>query len=208
MWRESSADRGALTLPHLIERAKTGEPSAIADLYGRYATTLYQTAYRIIGSRSDAEDVVHDLFVGLPSALKRYEDHGQFAAWLKRVAVRLALVSLRSGRRRSPTASRLTAYAPAHRRLAVPCSDTRSTPSTGSYPRTTSPCSNEHSVPREFLGTNVVFLHLEVDQELAHGLDHAFGTGQVKDRCLQIRDVLLDHFCGDPSALALPVVRR
>ena len=100
MWRELSADRGALTLPHLIERAKTGDPSVIADLYGRYATTLYQTAYRITGSQTDAEDVVHDLFVGLPSALKRYEDHGQFAAWLKRVAVRLALVRLRSERRR------------------------------------------------------------------------------------------------------------
>ncbi|MEO7043312.1 MAG: RNA polymerase sigma factor [Gemmatimonadaceae bacterium] len=92
-----------MTLPHLIERAKSGEPSALADLYGRYATTLYQTAYRITGSRSDAEDVVHDLFVGLPSALKRYEDHGQFAAWLKRVTVRLALVRLRSDRRRSTT---------------------------------------------------------------------------------------------------------
>ncbi|MEO7104490.1 MAG: RNA polymerase sigma factor [Gemmatimonadaceae bacterium] len=92
-----------MTLPQLIDRARSGEPSAIADLYGRYATTLYQTAYRITGSRSDAEDVVHDLFVGLPSALKRYEDHGQLAAWLKRVAVRLALVRLRSNHRRSTT---------------------------------------------------------------------------------------------------------
>ncbi|MEO7217987.1 MAG: sigma-70 family RNA polymerase sigma factor [Gemmatimonadaceae bacterium] len=98
MSRKLSADRDVVILPHLIDRARAGEPSAIAELYSRYATSLFQTAYRITGARSDAEDVVHDLFVGLPGALKRYEDHGQLAAWLNRIVVRLALVRLRSDR--------------------------------------------------------------------------------------------------------------
>lgn len=52
----------------------------------------------------DAEDVVQDLFVGLPEALRTYRDEGRFEAWLHRVAVRLTLMRLRSARRRNEVA--------------------------------------------------------------------------------------------------------
>jgi DNA-directed RNA polymerase specialized sigma24 family protein len=50
---------------------------------------------------SEAEDVVHDLFVGLPEALGRYDERGSFAPWLHRVAVRLGLSRLWTQKRRS-----------------------------------------------------------------------------------------------------------
>ena len=84
----------------LIERARAGEPEALAALYKRYAQPIMGLAYRLTGSREDAEDVLHDLFLGLPEALQRYEERGRFESWLKRVAVRLALIRLRSQRRR------------------------------------------------------------------------------------------------------------
>lgn len=99
MPRKLSAVSGPLTLGDLVDRARAGEPAAIGELYDRYADTLFGTAYRMTGSRSDAEDAVHDLFVGLPNALRRYEDHGQLGAWLNRVVARLALVRMRSDRR-------------------------------------------------------------------------------------------------------------
>jgi len=55
-------------------------------------------AYRLLMSRADAEDVVHDLFVGLPEALRRYEERGSMESWLKRIVVRLALSRLRARR--------------------------------------------------------------------------------------------------------------
>jgi len=55
---------------------------------------------RLTGSRDDAEDVVQDLFVGLPRALKAYREQGRFESWLKRIAVRLCLIRLRSRKRR------------------------------------------------------------------------------------------------------------
>jgi RNA polymerase sigma-70 factor (ECF subfamily) len=99
MPRKLLASRGSLTLEGLIDRARAGESAAIGGLYNRYADALFRTAYRMTGSRSDAEDAVHDLFVGLPDALRRYEDHGQLGAWLNRIVVRLALVRMRSDRR-------------------------------------------------------------------------------------------------------------
>jgi len=70
----------------------------IAELYRRHARALLAVAYRLLLSRADAEDVVHDLFVGLPEALRRYQERGRMEGWLKRIVVRLALTRLRMKR--------------------------------------------------------------------------------------------------------------
>jgi RNA polymerase sigma-70 factor (ECF subfamily) len=56
-------------------------------------------AYRLTGSRADAEDVLHDVFLGLPEALRRYEEQGSLTSWLKRVTARVALTRVRSRER-------------------------------------------------------------------------------------------------------------
>jgi len=70
----------------------------LAELYRRHANALLATAYRLLLSRADAEDVVHDLFIGLPAALLKYEERGSMESWLKRITVRLALTRLRKRR--------------------------------------------------------------------------------------------------------------
>jgi RNA polymerase sigma-70 factor (ECF subfamily) len=83
-----------------VVRARTGESEALAALYHRHGKRLFGLAWRLTGSRADAEDVVQDLFVGLPEALKRYEDRGRLDAWLRAVTVRLVLMRRRAERRR------------------------------------------------------------------------------------------------------------
>jgi RNA polymerase sigma-70 factor (ECF subfamily) len=75
-------------------------------LYRQHADAIYTLAWRITGSREDAEDVLQDLFVGLPRALAGYRDQGRFESWLKRIAARLALMRLRAARRRSEVSLR------------------------------------------------------------------------------------------------------
>jgi len=80
---------------------RLGEADAfhrIEELYRRHASALMAVAYRLLMSRADAEDVVHDLFVGLPEALRKYEERGSMESWLKRIVVRLALSRLRARR--------------------------------------------------------------------------------------------------------------
>src|SRR6267378_1202818 len=84
----------------LIAEARAGSPDALSALYLEHGVALFRLAYRLVGAREDAEDVVHDVFVGLPEALGRYEERGSFVAWLKRVTARVALMRLRSGKRR------------------------------------------------------------------------------------------------------------
>ena len=88
----------------LIAEARAGSPDALSALYLEHGAALFRLAYRLVGAREDAEDVVHDVFVGLPEALRRYEERGSFAAWLKRVTARVALMRLRSGKRRREVA--------------------------------------------------------------------------------------------------------
>jgi len=42
-----------------------GESGAFADLYRKYRARLHQYALSLIRSRMEAEDVVHDVFVGM-----------------------------------------------------------------------------------------------------------------------------------------------
>jgi RNA polymerase sigma-70 factor (ECF subfamily) len=90
----------ASDLRSMVAAARAGDPAALAVLYRRFADTAMAVAYRLLLSRADAEDVVHDLFLGLPEALRKYDERGALAAWLKRVTVRLALSRLRSPSRR------------------------------------------------------------------------------------------------------------
>lgn len=83
----------------LIAAVRSGSPEALAELYREHGSALYRLAYRLTGTREDAEDVVHDVFVGLPEALAHYEEQGKFASWLKRVTARVAFVRLRSRKR-------------------------------------------------------------------------------------------------------------
>lgn len=84
----------------LAERVRAGNLEALGDLYARYATKIMSLATRFTGETADAEDVVHDVFLGLPEALRSYEERGSLESWLKRLTVRVALSSQRSGKRR------------------------------------------------------------------------------------------------------------
>ncbi|HEU0016700.1 MAG TPA: sigma-70 family RNA polymerase sigma factor [Longimicrobium sp.] len=80
----------------LLADVRQGSTDALGQLYARHAGAVYSLAFRLTGSREDAEDVVQDVFVGLPRALRAYDERGRFGAWLGRVAARVALMRLRS----------------------------------------------------------------------------------------------------------------
>jgi RNA polymerase sigma-70 factor, ECF subfamily len=79
----------------LASRIREGEMQALDLVFERYATQLLRLATRLTGSEADGEDVVQDVFVGLPLALRRYEERGQFGPWIRRVTTRTALMRLR-----------------------------------------------------------------------------------------------------------------
>lgn len=88
----------------LVRETSGGSNSALAALFELHGALVHRVAYRLTLSADDAEDIVQDVFVGLPEALAAYDGRGDFEAWLRKVTVRVALMRLRSSRRRSDTA--------------------------------------------------------------------------------------------------------
>lgn len=85
----------------LVARLRAKDPEAFAWLYDRYAGLLFRIGYSLLGDPSEAEDLVHDVFVGLPRALTTFEGRGSFEGWLRRVATRTGLMKLRHARSRN-----------------------------------------------------------------------------------------------------------
>src|SRR5258705_4700979 len=88
----------------LVHRVAAGSSDALAALYRLHAAPLFRLARRMTRSVEDAEDVVHDLFVGLPESIHKYHERGSLQGWLKRVVVRLVLMRLRATSRRREVA--------------------------------------------------------------------------------------------------------
>ena len=88
----------------LAARTMRGDDRAFTTLYERHAPAAYAAVYRLLDSAADAEDVVQELFLALPGTLSGYDPtRGALGAWLRRVAVRLALMRMRTVRRRRET---------------------------------------------------------------------------------------------------------
>ena len=84
----------------VIAAARSGSLDALGELYRRHGDAVHALAYRLLASRDDAADVLQDVFVGLPRALRSYREQGRFESWLKQVTVRTCLMKQRSKRRK------------------------------------------------------------------------------------------------------------
>ncbi len=92
----------------LVRAAAAGDPSSIGRLYDRHAPTLLALAYRILGSRDEAEEVVQDAFVRLWQEAERYDPaRAAFRSWLCTIARNRALDLVR----RRASAARVAAGA-------------------------------------------------------------------------------------------------
>jgi RNA polymerase sigma-70 factor (ECF subfamily) len=92
----------------LVAGAAGGDERAMAGLYDRYGQVLYAVAYRIVGERADAEEVVLEAFAQAWRDAPRFEAaRGSVAGWLTMIARSRALDLVRARSRRD----RITAAA-------------------------------------------------------------------------------------------------
>lgn len=74
----------------LVEKAKNGDQSAIAQLYEATSKAVYFTALKIVGNPSDAEDIAQDTYVTAISKLSDLKDNATFPKWIKTIAANTA----------------------------------------------------------------------------------------------------------------------
>ena len=76
----------------VLERARTYDAQALAEIYDRYAAPIYGYLYRVLGEASQAEDLTSEVFLKLLQALHTNRaPRDRLEGWLYRVAHNLAM---------------------------------------------------------------------------------------------------------------------
>jgi RNA polymerase sigma-70 factor (ECF subfamily) len=86
----------------LATAAVQGDRAAFATLVGRHYDRIHGLAWRLTGSRTEAEDLAQDICAALPAKLRHWRGEAKFTTWLYRVVVNAA----HDLRRRQATRSR------------------------------------------------------------------------------------------------------
>jgi RNA polymerase sigma-70 factor (ECF subfamily) len=83
-----------------VARASAGDSEAFRSLVERHSRYVFNVAYRLTASASDAEDVVQTTFLRAYQQLSRFEARADFRTWLHRIAVNCSIDLIRSRRHR------------------------------------------------------------------------------------------------------------
>lgn len=87
-------------VPRLVQRCKTGERAALAELYRIYRGDVARNLQRVLGpGRGDLEDVLQDVFIEAFRSIGRFRGDAKLSTWLYRVCVNVALQRLRKRKR-------------------------------------------------------------------------------------------------------------
>jgi RNA polymerase sigma-70 factor (ECF subfamily) len=118
---EALAAEGGTTAGHaappadeeaLVERARDGDSGAFDELVRRYMARAFRVAYRLLGHREDAEDLVQDAFVRALEKLDTFERGRPFAPWFFRLLTNRGLNARKSRALRQTSAVPDEAAAP------------------------------------------------------------------------------------------------
>lgn len=75
----------------MITKAGEGDPGAFREIYLRASGYVYTLAYRVVGTKQDAEEVTQDVFLKIHHSLTSFKFESSFKTWLYRIAVNTAL---------------------------------------------------------------------------------------------------------------------
>jgi RNA polymerase sigma-70 factor (TIGR02960 family) len=90
-----------------LQRARDGDEVAFRDLTEPYRRELLVHCYRILGSLTDAEDVLQETLLAAWRGLAGFQQRASVRSWLYRIATNRCLNAIRDAGRRVPTETAL-----------------------------------------------------------------------------------------------------
>jgi RNA polymerase sigma-70 factor (TIGR02960 family) len=98
-----SVGQAALEQAGLVERARNGDEQAFRELIiDPYRRELLAHCYRMLGSLTEAEDMLQETLLSAWRGLPRFEGRSSLRSWLYRIATNTCLNAIRSTARRAP----------------------------------------------------------------------------------------------------------
>jgi RNA polymerase sigma-70 factor, ECF subfamily len=78
-------------LREIVSAARSGSEEAYRSLVSRFGSPLMAYFFRNTGNRTEAEDLVQELFLRLVKGLKKYREKERFEVWLFQMARHLVI---------------------------------------------------------------------------------------------------------------------
>ncbi|WP_237771447.1 RNA polymerase subunit sigma-70 [Kribbella sp. ALI-6-A] len=87
----------------VLELARGGDERAFQELTAPYFRELHLHCYRMLGSVTDADDLMQEILLAAWSGLAGFAGRSSVRTWLYRIATNRCLNAIRAGKRRPPT---------------------------------------------------------------------------------------------------------
>jgi RNA polymerase sigma-70 factor, ECF subfamily len=84
-----------LVTPELLARCRRGDRRALEELVLLTHRRAFALAYRVVGDRYEAEDVVQEAYVRIFRGLRGFREEARFETWMHRIVVNTAVTGLR-----------------------------------------------------------------------------------------------------------------
>ena len=85
-----------------LDRARAGDADAFRDLTEPHRRELHLHCYRLLGSLTDADDLLQETLIAAWRGLAGFEQRASLRTWLYRIATNRCLNALRDAARRAP----------------------------------------------------------------------------------------------------------
>ncbi len=83
----------------IVARASQGDINAFEQVYCTYASFVYNVAYRVGGTREDAEEITQEVFLTLHHKLSSFQYKSSLKTWIYRITVNSAINALKKKNR-------------------------------------------------------------------------------------------------------------
>lgn len=80
----------------LIDRCRNSDRLAQSELYKLYYKAMYNTCYRMLNDKVEAEDVMQESFLAAFLKINTYRGEMSFGSWLKRIVINKTIDVLRA----------------------------------------------------------------------------------------------------------------
>jgi RNA polymerase sigma-70 factor, ECF subfamily len=84
----------------LLNRCITQDPDAYTELFARYNRRIFNTAYRILGEESSAEDALQETLLNVYRGISNFRGDSRISTWISRITINVCLGMLRKGKSR------------------------------------------------------------------------------------------------------------
>ncbi len=83
---------------NLLDRCRRDDPEACNALLSLYNRRIFNTAYRILGEESQAEDALQETLINIYRGLSRFRGESKISTWVSRITVNVCLGMIRKGK--------------------------------------------------------------------------------------------------------------